>query len=286
MGAVPNVKRTCWTCGPVVAFLFGALLAAACGGSSTKPPTCPVGSETCPCYGNMTCNVGLACFSNICVNPATGNGGSIGGGGATGLAGSTGAGGTAGGAGTQGGIAGATGTGGTGVGTGGTGVGTGGTPGTGGSGAGTNLIKNGDFSAGKEYWDLTLQAGEVGAADYSGGTYCVYNESTNLYLSFSLGYPPTPSDAFAIDPSATYTLSYRARGTAVTMPVTIQVKIGHVEPPYTQLYATTDYPNAADQTFSHTVSSATGDTAAGLVFNGTLDYYSYVCFDDVKFIKN
>ena len=267
-----TIGRTGW--GVLVSLFCGALVSGACGGSSMKPPTCAEGTETCPCYGNMTCNSGLACFSNICVNPNTGTAGSIGTGGITGGAGSTGTGGITGGAGS--------------VGTGGItgGAGAGGATATGGTGAPANLIKNGDFSAGKEYWELTYQAGEVATSDYSGGEYCVYNASTSLYLSFSLGYPPTPSDAFVIDPSATYTLSYRARGTAVTVPATVQVKIGHVEYPYTQLYATTDYPNAAEQTFTHQISSTVGDTAAGLVFNGTLDYYSYVCFDDVTFKKN
>ncbi len=282
-----TVCRATWRYGVVVSFLFGALVTGACGGSSMKPPTCAAGTETCPCYGNMTCNPGLACFSNICVNPSTGNGGAPGTGGVTtGAAGSSGTGGaTTGAAGSNGtggaptGVAGSTGTG-------GAATGVAGATGTGGSGTPSNLIKNGDFSLGKEYWELTYQAGEVAGSDYSSGEYCIYNESTSLYLSFSLGYPPTPSDAFVIDPSATYTLSYRAHGTAVTMPATVTVKIGHVESPYTQLYATTDYPNAADQTFSHQVSSTTGDTAAGLVFNGTLDYYSYVCFDDVTFLKN
>lgn len=273
-----------------MALFAGALLSAGCGSSGSAPPACAQGTETCPCYGNMTCNVGLACFSNICVNPNTGTAGSTGTGGIPGTAGSPGTGGavtgTGGSLGTGGatGLAGATGTGGIAA-TGGT-NGTGGTTGSGGSVAPTNLIKNGDFSLGKEYWDLTYQAGEVATSDYSAGEYCVYNASTSLYLSFSLGYPPTPSDAFVIDPSATYTLSYKARGTAMTLPATVQVKIGHVETPYTQLYATTDYPNAAEQTFTHQISSSLGDTAAGLVFNGTLDYYSYVCFDDVVLIKN
>jgi sulfatase modifying factor 1 len=39
--------------------------------------TCPVGSETCPCYGNDTCNAGLVCASHLCVRMG-GTGGSIG----------------------------------------------------------------------------------------------------------------------------------------------------------------------------------------------------------------
>jgi hypothetical protein len=242
-----------------------------------KPPTCTTGTETCACYGNGTCNPGLTCLSSLCVNPASGNGGV----GATGVGGAAGGGGTAPG---TGGAAGTTpGTGGTTPGTGGT------TPGTGGA-ANINLIKNGDFSAGKEYWDLTLQAGDIGGSDYTGGQYCVLNESTGYYLSFSLGYPPTPSDAFVISPGATYTLSYQASGTYFTLQPTVQVKIGHVETPYTELYSTTDVValNAIStpQTFTHTIVSAAGDTEAGLVFNGTLDYYSEICFDNVVLVKN
>ena len=277
-----------WAYGVVLA---GVALAAACGSAPMVGASCPQGTEDCPCSGNSTCNTGLSCFSNTCVNPLSGNGGHGGGGGGatgaagvTGSAGATGAGGATGAAGATG-VAGASGVAGA---TGGGGV-TGGAGATGAAGSSTtptNLIKNGDFSLGKEYWDLTYQAGEVAGSDYSGGQYCIYNLSTSLYLSFSLGYPPTPSDAFAIDPTATYTLSYQAMGTAMTMPATVMVKIGHVEAPYTQLYATTDYPNAALQTFTHQITSATGDTAAGLVFNGTLDYYSYACFDNVSLVKN
>ena len=62
------------------------------------------------------------------------------------------------------------------------------------------------------------------------------NPSSNYYLSFSLGFPPTPSDAFAITPGATYTLSYMASGTYTTTQLpTVQVKIGLVETPYTEL---------------------------------------------------
>jgi len=34
------------------------------------------------------------------------------------------------------------------------------------------------------------------------------------------------------------------------------------------------------------VVSSVGDTAAGLVFNGTLDYLAEICFDDVTLVKN
>ena len=40
-------------------------------------------------------------------------------------------------------------------------------------------------------------------------------------------------------------------------------------------------------TYTHAFSGGSaGDTGAGLVFNGTLDYYTEVCFDDVTLVKN
>jgi hypothetical protein len=42
-------------------------------------PGCPVGSESCPCTPGGSCDPGLTCLSNLCVNTGTGNGGSAGG---------------------------------------------------------------------------------------------------------------------------------------------------------------------------------------------------------------
>jgi hypothetical protein len=93
-------------------------------------PACPVGSETCACYGNDTCNAGLMCIAHLCVRMSA-TGGSAGNGGTSGAGGIVGSGGTR-----------STGTGGT-IGTGGAGggrdgggsdnAGTGGTMATGGS---------------------------------------------------------------------------------------------------------------------------------------------------------
>ena len=41
---------------------------------------CPDGTETCPCYGNDTCNPGLTCASGLCVDLGTGGGPGAGGG--------------------------------------------------------------------------------------------------------------------------------------------------------------------------------------------------------------
>jgi hypothetical protein len=48
---------------------------AAAPGSETQPATsaCPDGSETCACYGNLTCNAGLVCLSHLCVSLGLGS---------------------------------------------------------------------------------------------------------------------------------------------------------------------------------------------------------------------
>jgi len=83
-----------WALGAVV--LSGAVSVAAtsCGGTSTQSDadasvagqaSCPVGAETCACYGDDTCNDNLRCLSGVCVSmAATGSGGNVGAGGSTG----------------------------------------------------------------------------------------------------------------------------------------------------------------------------------------------------------
>jgi len=318
-------KQTLW-----VTNVFGLLalivaLASACGGKSSSA-SCD-GKERCACYANQTCNAGLVCLSNLCVAPTgvggVGVGGSTGFGGLPGVGGVPGTGGVIGVGGSVVASGGATGVGGMSVGTGGAGgtaacvgqqgcacypnstcnatltcsggvcvpSGAGGTTGAGGAVGGANLIKNGDFSLGKTYWDLTPQAGEVYSELYSGGEYCVYNQSSLMYLSFSLGYPPTPSDAFPIEVGATYTLSYRLK---LNGPATVMVKIGQASPPYAELVPTVPFTDSittglgAYQTFSHQLQFAVGDPSAGLVFNtALLDYYPIsICFDDVRLTKN
>jgi hypothetical protein len=65
-------------------------LAAACGGS--KSGSCAQGTERCPCYGNSTCNPGLACMSDVCVSSG-GTGGTSASGGRGGTTGTGGRGG-------------------------------------------------------------------------------------------------------------------------------------------------------------------------------------------------
>ena len=169
-------------------------------------------------------------------------------------------------------------------GTGGATIPPGGTGGTGTGGVvGPNLVKNGDFSQGKLYWDLTLQAGDVGAQSYSDGQYCVYNESAAAYLSFSLGYPSSPSDAFAVDAGATYTFSYQVTGWG-----SIEAKVGGAVTPYPAVTSFTDSASSSStvQTITHVITPTASVAQTGLVFNGTLYYLDSVCFDNVTFVKN
>jgi hypothetical protein len=255
---------------PVMVVVLGLAAPAACGGK--KVTACADGQERCQCYGNGTCDPGLSCQSDLCVAPfgAGGHGGP----------GGDGSGGPLG---TGGGPAGTGGRGGSSPGTGGGLVGTGGTtPGTGGAApAAPNLIKNGDFTLGKTYWDLTYQAGQIASEAYSGGSYCITNESGTYYLSFSLGYPPTPSDAFPIEAGAQYVLSYKVKGYGSLM-----VKIGQASPPYATIASVED--TAASPSYeskAHVIAPALGDATAGLVFNGVLYYYETICFDDVMLVK-
>jgi hypothetical protein len=68
-------------------FLFGTLgFGWACGSSGGN--NCKTGVENCRCYDNDTCNDGLECRSNVCVEAATSNSGGTSNGGANGQGGS------------------------------------------------------------------------------------------------------------------------------------------------------------------------------------------------------
>lgn len=76
------------------------LLGCSGGGGGGGGGACPDGSETCPCYGNQTCDGTLTCASNVCVS--LGSGGTSGSGGSGGASGASGGAGQSGGAGTAG----------------------------------------------------------------------------------------------------------------------------------------------------------------------------------------
>jgi hypothetical protein len=61
-----------------VAVVFAAAVISACGGSSggSTPSTTAQGTADGPCSSDMTCNAGLVCVSNLCVDLGSGAGGS------------------------------------------------------------------------------------------------------------------------------------------------------------------------------------------------------------------
>lgn len=293
--------------------LVGVALACG-GGDSDGSGSCEAGAERCACYPNHTCDAGLECLSEVCVaaKDSGGVGGSAGADGSSSGGSGSNAGGTNGQGGSSSGNVGGSqstdaggssstaaggsesssaggsttssaggsasgGAGGTATSAGGSGSG-----GSAGESSEPNLIKNGDFSQGKTYWDLTWQDGQLAAESYEGGEYCIQNPSSQAYLSFTLGYPPTPSDAFPVETDASYTLSYRVRGFA-----DLEVKIGQASTPYDTLWsAITSAGSSAYETRTHTLTPDVDEAEAGLAFNGVLYYYDTVCFDDVSLVKN
>lgn len=189
---------------------------------------------------------------------------------------------------TEDGTGGTSGTGGQSGGTGGDGSGgeggddgSGGNDGTGGSApVEGELVINGDFSQGKVYWNLDLNAGTSGT--YSDdGALCVNNEGYD-YLSFSLGFPSSPTDAFTLEGGVAYAFSFDLRGFAE-----VEAKVGLAVTPYTEIESNVVNSNGPDyQTRSYLVSTAATTEDVGLVFNVTIDSYSYVCFDNVSFAPN
>ena len=76
-----SLRVTVWGCGLVAAFAAGLATLVSCGGSAggkDTGATCQTGAEGCGCYGNNTCNAGLTCASQLCVN-LNGTGGTGGG---------------------------------------------------------------------------------------------------------------------------------------------------------------------------------------------------------------
>jgi fibro-slime domain-containing protein len=147
-----------------LAFVASALIAAGagCGGSASSQ-----GAEGQHCYPNHSCNAGLVCLSNLCVQPPDGGPGGAGGG-TGGRGGSGGAAGSIGGSAT-GGSGGSGGTAGT---TGGSSAGAGGSAGTGGSAGagGSGGVGGGAGSGGSGGANAGAGGASAGAGGASAGT--------------------------------------------------------------------------------------------------------------------
>ena len=55
----------------VLSVVLVGLILGSCNESSVSTPSCPEGSESCPCYGNGSCDAGLECRSDLCVAPTS-----------------------------------------------------------------------------------------------------------------------------------------------------------------------------------------------------------------------
>jgi hypothetical protein len=170
-------------------------------------------------------------------------------------------------------------------------LGSGGQTGEGGVGAGDteggstglpdgNMISNGDFANGNADWNVTWGLSTAGLTTFTNGHACVQG---NPSTTFNVGWPFDTSKAFVLEPGVPYTLSFKAMaGTAFTL----IIKLGHVTSPYTAAYTTNTPLTTAWAGYSFNVVAASGDSAAGLVFQGTLLSSNSACFDDVALVKN
>lgn len=159
-------------------------LALACSSGAGKATGndggCPIGSETCACYGNGTCNQGLTCASTVCVNLGT-----AGSGGAGGNPGSGGSAPGAGGGGSSGGS----------VGVGGSAGSSGGTAGIGQAGAGGNAGATGAGGVGGRAGTGTGgAAGGSAAATCTATTACGTKGATYKQCMTSVGGKCQSSD--------------------------------------------------------------------------------------------
>jgi hypothetical protein len=252
---------------------------------------CVDGEEHCPCYPNQTCNGSLVCEGNLC-RARDGSGAASQGGGANegGSAGSGGSGGSSAGDGdSSGGFGGsAAGQGGTDSGFGGNAAGQGGSAGGNGGAAGSanggsatsgNLIVNGDFSQGDAHWEYYPPSGTYTYAVVS-GRLCV---TLGSYGYVVVGWPLEKNLAVPLAAGASYTLSYTV---SATQPgeVSLMTKVGHAESPYTAVIETPVSLSTTPETRTHTFSSTSGDSGAGIAFTLQATYYSsanQICFDDV-----
>jgi len=102
-------------------------------------------------------------------------------------------------------------------------------------------------------------------------------------VAITIGWPANGSPVAVLQPGATYQLTYQISTTATLY--TFQVKVGQATPPYTgtDYITSSDYPvaGAGLQTFTHTFSTTSGDSVAGLAFNILAQSSTTVCLDNV-----
>jgi hypothetical protein len=157
------------------------------------------------------------------------------------------------------------------------------TTGTGGTtSAPTNLILDPDFTNVSAYWSATANGGDAATLDCSGGQCCVTNQYST-WFAFSLGYPRSSLQAFAVQGGASYTLSFRARGSSVN---SLEAKVGEAVDPYTTIYSSLVTVSSTLSPYTLQFTPSATHPTAGLVFNVELAGYGSVCFGGVSLVRN
>jgi hypothetical protein len=167
-------------------------------------------------------------------------------------------------------------------------VGNGGTTAAGGSvmQLGPNLVSNGDFSLGANYWHVTDSTGySMSTGSVTAGSYCIVYSST--YYSQVIGWPIVVANALTLKANTKYGFSYRIQGPATTR---VAAKVGLFATPYTAIFPTTTTDPTSmllattwqEFGYSFTTSSTLNTTAAiGIAFTVTNFSSGQVCIDDV-----
>ena len=241
---------------PVLA-LLAAGLAAACGhpsvGGSKRDGGCTAGTELCACLPGNVCTGNLVCGSNLCVNIASGSGGS-------GMNDDAAAGGGSGGT--------------TGSGAGGSG----GIPVT-----GANLITNGDFSQNDTFWKYILNGGNDNGHGVRNGMFC----ATVGNQSVTIGWDPAPGPALMLSAGTRYRFSFKASASAGVS--TFTAKVGHAVDPFTTDFQQDDQVPNNLASFMHDFMPNNGDdnqTGIAFIIQGPGNGTSDVCIDDVSLTAN
>lgn len=155
---------------------------------------------------------------------------------------------------------------------------------------GDELIWNGDFSSGTDFWSLDLNSG-AGVYSTADDEIC-FATSTEENLAVSLGFPLDVGDAFSLEAGTTYTLSYQVRGNLIAQADLTEgeseAKIGLAEAPWTTIAT---YPleswQSEYQYHSYVFTAQANYSPAGFVFNfsvpGADEFGGYsACFDNVS----
>lgn len=145
---------------------------------------------------------------------------------------------------------------------------------------GTNLITNGDFSQGQTLWGLVSGSAPIAV---NNGELCV---TLSANSGVTLAWPQQATmPAPVLSMSASYTFSYKAR--ASQMPVTVDAKVGHTESPFTADFETgNDGVTTSLQTFTHMFTPPQDDSSTGLAFSFSSPVMQDVCFQSVSLVQN